>query len=939
MGTIKRNGEQYENDIILISTLILVLVFGFVLLSAFESVLVSDLKSVFSFIHELVSPLHLSETREQLVDALIFIVLAVLLISLTVIPLAVVIKEMIIKWRQLLSNPQSFWNQFILFFRDNSVIFVIVLLYAFFYRFWEKWIANCIIDPFLCHFESSLLNDIIFIIALTVCFVLILVWGKKIKQQSLIISFIAMVVWGHYRFYHGLCGMNDSPYYLHFTSLSIFKPIKYFDILFVFAVYEYVSFFKWKYINFFTPFEINFDEIRGLTRNLPIIDQDQDLLERNESASSIVKELLETNTTKSSFTCGIDAPWGSGKTSFINLMKNHLEFDDRKIIIDFNPWLYAAEKDLVTAFFDELSKTLKQYDTSLAKNLIDYSKLLSAFNTTETKLISSLLVLTQHDDSSLQEKKKQISEAIKRINRRIIVFIDDLDRLEANEILEMMKLIRNVSDFPYMYIIAAYEKSYLVKCLNSKMKLGTTNFIEKIFEHEHILAPCSNESLRRALADQLRKINLSSELEEYIMDHNNKALDALSNLREIYRLSNNITSTKSLLKNERINAIDLLLLGLFKTKYPVPFSLFEHKWHEILVKEGRGMNQYFKLYQGKQEEGYFDFIIYLDNHQVEMCLNEFDIKTIKMILSELFMHQEHDNDDSPRINSVRWFNRYLNLTQLKYDITEKEFNEVMNKTFEEIKRTFDDWSIDKSVSLKHRLMNYDKSQQLNRKQLEKNIHAIFYASIKNLWNSYNELNEIISHLKRFNNKYSDVDQRLIMDELENNRDSIFIHNYIGYLYKENKIAETPLNNDQLIDVQQNIFKDCCKNKNMHYVLLCFSNLLGKSSLDSLINSNDLLRYKNEYKQKLFEAMKKHAEDNIKEFLYYITEIYHGRIGFYKFVGLLWGSWNEFSAFLLTVKDSDPLIVELKDSMSNKKERIVDQCLVFISKFLSKKMFI
>ena len=342
--------------------------------------LVLALALIFPLDKFLVSLLGLSGTTKYviitLIDILIFIPIVILIISNFI-----VLRDEIGRvWEQLMSDGNSVWNSLLSFIRHNAMIFVLVLVYVLFYRFWESWIGNYIVDPFLSNFESNLLNDIIFFIALIVCLVLVYYniynYFKEriIKRHSLIIAIIAMIIWAYYRFHHGLCGMNDSPYYLYLTPLSILKPIKYFDIVFVFAVFEYLSYFlgKWNDSNIFGP---NFDKTRGLTRNLPISNKDDDFLGRDEFAESVVKDLLITDTSNSSFTCGIDAPWGSGKTSFISLMKNHLRFDS--VIIDFNPWSYTAQKDLVTAFFDELSKTLKHYDKSLAKNLIEYSKLLS----------------------------------------------------------------------------------------------------------------------------------------------------------------------------------------------------------------------------------------------------------------------------------------------------------------------------------------------------------------------------------------------------------------------------------------------------------------------------------------------------------------------------------------------------------------------------------
>ncbi len=821
---------------------------------------------------------------------------------------------------------KEIWRQFKSYIRNNAIIFALVLLYIFSYRFWETWTRNHIIDPFLSHIESNQLNDFIFFIALIVCFVLFIRYlfrPKRIKQQTLILSIIATVFWAYYRFHSNPCGINDSSFYLYLTPLYNNNSIKYFDILPVIAFLVYCSDFMWK-LKSYRTIGLTFNENQGLTRNLPIDNEQHDLLERDEIAKSVVEVLLDTNTIKGAFTYGIDAPWGSGKTSFINLMKNHLKSDKKpKIIIDFNPWLYATKKDLVTAFFDELSKTLKLYDTSLAKNLIDYSKLLSAFGTSETKMISSLLELTQNDNSPLQEKKQQISAAIKVIKRRIIVFIDDLDRLEADEILEMMKLIRNVSDFPFMYIIAAYDKTYVVKCLSTKMKSSATNFIEKIFEHEDILAPCSNESLRRALADEIKKKTEKTEgaekmdLTDYIMRHENKSLNALSNLREVYRLSNRFSSTYDL-TDGTLHEIDLLLFELFKTKYPVAFSLFEHKWHEILVPEDKN----YKLFQGEDKDGFFDFITYLEDHQDVMGLDEFDIKTIKMILSELFEQKNEDRFTKYRIKSTEWFNRYMNLTQLKSDIPESEFNEVMKESYDLIRSKIDDWSINKYVSLRHRLRNYDIDNNCDSAEsLVLCIRSFLYASTKNKWENYADLTVIISHIKRFNKdeKLTEQNRTYIMNELTQYEDSDYLFNYVRYLYKENKWSEISLYEDDLINLQKRVFKNCCEKygNDMPSVLSCFASLLDKDSY-KIKKSDRVFKIHDKYIESLVNAMREHAETYILDFTRAIFDK-EKRAAFNRFAinpitKLIWGSWKYFKDYLTEwiQTNKSPIMMTFKD---------------------------
>lgn len=828
-------------------------------------------------------------------------------------------------WKNIFSKTQILWKWCSSFIRENVIIIILVLIYIFLHSYWENWIDVHIVKTFFKDFKSNLLYDIIAIVVAAVCLCQIRIKNVKTdKGKTVLKNLIALVIWIYYRWY------SDR---FNLVSLSISEYFKYFDIVFVVAISMLIPFCI-KFILFcFGKFksnvhsELDYGRPFGFARNLPIYGKQDDFLERDKFVQYTVRELLETNTSEVSFTYGINAPWGTGKTSFINLMKCYLE-SDYIITIDFNPWLYAAEKDLVTALFDELSNTLKQYDRSLGKKLIDYSKLLSAFGTPETKMISSLLGLARKEDGSLKEKKRQITEAIKKIKKRIVIFIDDLDRLEADEILEMLKLIRNISDFPNMYIVAAYDKAYVIKCIEEKIKFGSINYIDKIFEHEYSLTPCSNESLRRALVDKLKRgIHLDSDgLFNYIMNHDNKVLNALSDLREVYRLSNRIVSAYKLsyspeiYSSRRIHKIDLLLFEFFKMKYPVVYSLFEQKWHEILEPDPQVNNSFYKLYRSNNVGGYLDFIQYLRYHQKDMCVNEFDINTIDMIFSELFEQQDNGKDEGFRIRNTKWFNRYLNLTQLKTDITEHEFDEVMNKDdFGCIKTAFDDWSVNKSISLKYWLENYYKVKMIKSKQLKNNIKGIFYAlhlDYKDYYFNYDELTQIISQLKKFNEdkENTQTNRDFILDQLTRYGENYFLCNYIGYLHKSKKYVEIGISESELIDVQKTLFQDCCKDY-IGWVIQDFSAFLR---LDEISSNDEKFIDKDDYVNCLIEIMREYAKDHIVGFVNQLfgKDSTKGLIIFFRtrriVVKLVWGSWDGFMEFLSENGYPNQAIEELKN---------------------------
>ncbi len=539
------------------------------------------------------------------------------------------------------------WERMCSFVRENIIILVLLFLYIFFNGYWESLIGNHLINKFLCHFESNWFIDIIFFIAIALCVTQSIInKGKSIKQSTKLLCVIAILFWIYYRLCSPACGSNDSSFYIQFVSLSQFEAIKYIDIIPFYAICRLVSPLIGK------PADIKFIQDYAYRRDDPIKSKEEDKLLRATDAGRIVKKLLETNVADSSFSLGIVAPWGSGKTSYLNLMKarinEHRGENDysNSIVLNFNPWIYANDKDLVSVFFEELSKCLKRYDLTLAKDIIDYSKMLSSFNTAESKLMASLIDLGK-EKSSLPEKKKKISDALKRIKRRIVVFIDDLDRLDADEIMEMLKLIRNMSDFPYMYFVAAYDRSYLESCLEKKMGIKGPVFLEKIFQHEHRLKSCNSDSIRDGFLNNLpfyfdgpEKKKLRELLQGNLFKLDD-SIGILSNLRESKRAANGVSDEQRTYGLEIKDSSIKLLLYLFKVIYPIVFENFIEACGPSFVRFLE--NDHAVLGLTHFEKGKMhNFHLQLKSKHQEWRINDEDEKYIRRII-EIIEDEQRNN--------------------------------------------------------------------------------------------------------------------------------------------------------------------------------------------------------------------------------------------------------------------------------------------------------
>ena len=86
-----------------------------------------------------------------------------------------------------------------------------------------------------------------------------------------------------------------------------------------------------------------------------------------------------------SLVIAINGEWGSGKSSILNLVKEYiknLNLKDKPTLIEFNPWLFSENDNIIEQFFQEIAYKLElnkdsKNDKKIAEKLRYYSKILS----------------------------------------------------------------------------------------------------------------------------------------------------------------------------------------------------------------------------------------------------------------------------------------------------------------------------------------------------------------------------------------------------------------------------------------------------------------------------------------------------------------------------------------------------------------------------------
>ena len=219
----------------------------------------------------------------------------------------------------------------------------------------------------------------------------------------------------------------------------------------------------------------------------------------SDMAWVVYGNLKELDLREGSLTVGVIAPWGRGKSSFINLLRKRLERDGG-IIIPFNPRGSKSISSIPEDFFDAFAKELSRHYLGFGLLLARYTKHLGLLNQyTWTRPLGSLLTLLLPG-----KEQEAVNRTLRELDKRVYVLLDDLDRLSGEEILEVLKLMDRNASFSNTVFIVAYDKAYVNNVLKKHLDHGLAHsFIDKYISWEIPLPELDKEMLERLMGIEL----------------------------------------------------------------------------------------------------------------------------------------------------------------------------------------------------------------------------------------------------------------------------------------------------------------------------------------------------------------------------------------------------------------------------------------------------
>ena len=442
----------------------------------------------------------------------------------------------------------------------------------------------------------------------------------------------------------------------------------------------------------------------------PINTSEEDKLERSEFVKRISKAICEFDS-KDNFTIALQGIWGCGKTSILNMISKEIAVINEEItVVSFNPWNFTDGNQLVSQFFMNLSSELKNRKTNktLKKikkkdkyarigELIDkysYSLEYAEYIPVIGKYLKIVPKLASSFGSSLKEKnsantqniiyqKNVLINALNDIDSRILIIIDDIDRLPNEQIRLIFQLVSSVAGLPNITYLLSYDKEIVVRALHDVQTCNGEEYLEKIIQVAFDVPNPKKDKLYSVLID---RINSSIDIPENDLHsnywhtvHKNCIAPYISSVRDINRYINMLEFSFLPIKSE-ISFIDMAALCSYRVFVPEIYKWIHNNKYSLVggyIGSGIPQNDI-----QKSRDSYIELFNKISSRNSEILI---------LGLSTIFPHFNNavsyssvwdtplDLRKAKRIASDQRFDGYFSLSLEDIRISDQEFVLSINK--------------------------------------------------------------------------------------------------------------------------------------------------------------------------------------------------------------------------------------------------------------------
>lgn len=335
------------------------------------------------------------------------------------------------------------------------------------------------------------------------------------------------------------------------------------------------------------------------------------------------------------------------------------------------------------------------------------------------KIFSSIKNLSIRKLEDLDGIKKELDETLRTQNHKLIIFIDDIDRLNKTEIHQIFQLVKSLADFPKTIYILAFDKEIIINSLrnvqaddfkdsknNSNENLGL-KYLEKVVQVIFEVPKISQIEIDSILDEQLEILTKNERWngEQWDYYYQTGIKYFFRNIRDINRFFNTLLFSFELLKDE-VNLPDLFAITAIQVFIPKIYNgiknnqdIFAGDLHDIIKSHGTKKSQ-----RGSQFKDFVNKLIEDENIILKenlLILLKSIFPTLVHIYGDKNYPEVPDRFDKQRINKLDMFETYFKLNVPKWEVSQKNLVYIM-KTAYNVKM------------FRSRLSELDKDKKINK---------------------------------------------------------------------------------------------------------------------------------------------------------------------------------------------------------------------------------
>ena len=211
------------------------------------------------------------------------------------------------------------------------------------------------------------------------------------------------------------------------------------------------------------------------------------------------------------FVIAVYGSWNSGKSTLMNFIVHYLQQqpeNERPIIVPFNPWLFSGSEDITKRFFEQIQNVLSKISSvskTLRERIGDFAKAVGETSLPYAEAGKAVATLFDAQQKDASELKEEVEDTLTKQQQRIVVAVDDIDRLPPEDIKQLFRLLKAIPSFTNVVYLLFFNKKIVIKALTETQE-KPENYIDKIVQVSFELPFPDKTSLRRLLFEKLDRI-------------------------------------------------------------------------------------------------------------------------------------------------------------------------------------------------------------------------------------------------------------------------------------------------------------------------------------------------------------------------------------------------------------------------------------------------